>query len=304
MAAISTTLISLLSKDDVLVAMKDIYGGTASLLSRTLPHMGIDVQWLELAEDGSLRGDVKGANVMFLESPTNPVLRLLDVRSAVRMASEVGAITVMDNTFATPIDQRPIGMGVDVVVHSATKYLNGHSDLVGGAAVGRHELIERIAEGWRMLGGVTDPRAAYLLNHGMMTIDVRMRRHNANALDVARFLEGHPHVSRVHYLRLGSHPQHVLAEETMDGHGGVLSFMVEGGRVAAESLMRSLQMVTVTPSLGGVESLVSMPLSTSHHAPTREERGGIGTPDGMIRFSIGIEPVEGIIEDLRRALGD
>jgi cystathionine beta-lyase/cystathionine gamma-synthase len=243
-----------------------------------------------------------GANLVYLESPTNPLLKLVDIGTAVELAHSAGAKVMIDSTFATPINQNPIDLGVDVVVHSATKYLNGHSDLIAGVVVGGKEDMKRVYDKRIVYGGSLDPMGAFLLMRGTKTLDVRMERHNSNGLSVARFLERHENVKRVHYPGLPSHPQHELAERQMRGFGGMVSFEVAGGRHEAEKLLKSLQMIKRATSLGGVDSLVSMPLNSSHSLLTPEERSRLGIKDSLVRLSVGIEDEQDIIDDLNRGL--
>jgi methionine-gamma-lyase len=303
MAAISTTILSLLKKGDRLVSIEDLYGGTFNLMRSELPRFGVDVQMVSTTDTKSMeRGLEAGANLVYLESPTNPLLKLVDIKTVVELAHSAGAKVMIDSTFATPINQNPIEMGVDVVVHSATKYLNGHSDLIAGVVVGNKEDMRRVYEKRIVYGGSLDPMGAFLLMRGVKTLDVRMQRHNSNGLAVAKFLERHEKVERVHYPGLPSHAQHELAERQMRGFGGMVSFEVAGGRNGAEKLLRSLQVIKRATSLGGVDSLVSMPLNSSHSLLTPEERSRLGIRDSLVRLSVGIEDAPDIIDDLNRGL--
>jgi len=303
MAAISTTLLSYLSKGDHLVSVEDVYGGTFNLMTNTLPRMGIGVSFVSSTDPegiiGALRDDTK---VLYLESPTNPLLKIIDVPTVARAARENGTLVVIDNTFATPIHQRPLGWGVDMVVHSCTKYLNGHSDLIAGAVAGGGELMQSIQQKRIVLGGVLDPLACFLLLRGMRTLHVRMARHCENGRAIAEFLEDHPRVERVYYPGLRSHPQHELARKLLDDFGGMVGLDVKGGRKAAERTMRSFKLFAMATSLGGVESLVSMPLNSSHAALSSEDRRRMGINDQLLRLSVGLEDVEDLKEDLDQAL--
>jgi cystathionine beta-lyase/cystathionine gamma-synthase len=303
MAAISTTILSLVKKGDRLVTIEDLYGGTFNLMRSELPRFGVDVHMVSTTDTKAMERELEvGASLVYLESPTNPLLKLVDIKTMVELAHSVGAKVMIDSTFATPINQNPIDMGVDVVVHSATKYLNGHSDLIAGAVVGGTEDMKRVYDKRIVYGGSLDPMGAFLLMRGMKTLDVRMQRHNANGMAVAKFLEMHEKVERVHYPGLPSHPQHELAERQMRGFGGMVSFEVVGGRAGAENLLRSLRTIKRATSLGGVDSLVSMPLNSSHSLLTPEERSHLGIRDSLVRLSVGIEDAEDIIDDLNLGL--
>jgi methionine-gamma-lyase len=303
MAAISSTLLALLKKGERLVSIEDLYGGTFSLMRDELPRLGVEVRLVNTTDVDAMERELKkGAGAVYLESPTNPLLKLVDLRAVAEMAHSVGAKVIIDSTFATPINQTPIDLGVDIVVHSATKYLNGHSDLIAGAVTGSKEDMERIAKKRILFGGSLDPMGAFLLMRGMKTLDVRMERHNRNALQVAKFLAKHNNVERVHYPGLPSHPQHELAERQMRGFGGMVSFEVAGGRAAAEKLLRSVRLIKRATSLGGTDSLVSMPLNSSHSSLTPAERERLGIRDSLVRLSVGIEDVQDIIDDLDHSL--
>ena len=303
MAAISSTLLAMLRKGDRLISIEDLYGGTFSLMRDELPRLGVEVRMVKTTDVEAMERELKkGAGAVYLESPTNPLLKLVDLKTVTEMAHSVGAKVIIDSTFATPINQTPIDLGVDIVVHSATKYLNGHSDLIAGAVTGSKEDMERVAKKRILFGGSLDPMGAFLLMRGMKTLDVRMERHNHNALEVARFLENHNKVERVHYPGLPSHPQHELAERQMRGFGGMVSFEVAGGRAGAERLLRSVRLIKRATSLGGADSLVSMPLNSSHSSLTPAERERLGIRDSLVRLSVGIEDVQDIIDDLNRGL--
>ncbi len=304
MGAISATLLSFLQNGDRMVAMQDIYGGTYALLKNEMPRLGVEVEFVPGTSVQELCAALNGrTKVLYLESPTNPLLKLIDVRETCRMAREKGCKVIIDNTFATPILQRPLSMGVDLVLHSATKYLNGHSDVIAGFAVGTKEDMDRVHVRRKLYGAVLDPLPAYLLGRGMRTLELRVRRHESNARRVADFLESHPQVSRCIYPGLCSHPDHALAIRQMDGFGGMVTFEVKGGRKAAEKVIKHFEIIAMAASLGGVESLASMPVNTSHVSFNREERKKLGIGEGMIRLSVGIEDAEDIIGDLERSLG-
>jgi cystathionine beta-lyase/cystathionine gamma-synthase len=240
--------------------------------------------------------------LLYLESPTNPTLKLVDIREAVGLARKHHLLTLIDNTFATPVNQRPIEMGVDAVLHSGTKYLGGHSDLLAGAVVGKKSIVRKIWDTYKILGGVPDPFAGFLLLRGMKTLALRMEQHNANALAVAHYLERHPKAIRVSYPGLASHPQHELARRQMKGFGGVVCFEVAGGLKAAGRVFDRFRLIKRASTLGGVESLALIPVLTSQWGFSKKELDRIGVREGMVRLSIGIEDIEDILGDLEQAL--
>lgn len=304
MAAISTTLFAFLNKGDKIVSVEDVYGGTFNLMKNTLPRLGIDVKFVDSADTESIIGSLEegGVKLLYLESPTNPLLKIVDVPVVAKAARRAGALVVMDNTFATPVNQNPLTMGVDLVVHSCTKYLNGHSDVLAGAVVGSRDHMQKIWNQKIVLGGALDPLASFLLLRGMRTLTLRMAKHSENGMAVAEFLEDHPRVERVYYPGLKSHPQHDLARKLLRDFGGMVSFEVKGGRKEAEKVLASFELFAMATSLGGVESLVSMPLNSSHAALSPEDRKRLGIKDQLIRLSVGIEDAEDLIEDLDQAL--
>ena len=301
MAAITSTLLSLLKKGDHMVAMRDLYGRTYSFLRGDMPRYGVDVTFLGQGDLAAMEDHIReNTRAVFLESPTNPLLHVVDLEEVAKVARDHDVCSVIDNTFATPVNQRPLERGFDLVVHSGSKYLNGHTDVIAGLAVGRGNLVDRIREVRTTLGGSMDPHAAYLLLRGMKTLALRMARHNDNGLVVASYLESHPRVERVHYPGLKSHPQHRLASRQMDGFGGMVSFEVSG---SAEEVLDRMTIIKKASSLGGVESLASLPRQTSHMYLEREEREAFGIGDNLIRLSLGIEDAEDLIGDLAAALG-
>jgi cystathionine beta-lyase/cystathionine gamma-synthase len=303
MAAITTTLLAHLKAGDHAVFQREIYGGVHRFAKEILPGYGVSVDWFEADRldgiEGVLRDDTR---LLYLESPTNPTLKLVDIERVSRVARTRGIPTFIDSTFASPFNTRPHELGIDGVLHSATKYLGGHSDLLAGALAGSRTLVDRVKSCLRVLGGILDPHAAYLLLRGMKTLELRVRRHNENALEVARFLERHSRVRAVHYPMLESHPQHELARRQMKGGGGVLSFEVAGGLEEAKRFANALELVRVAPSLGSVESLLSIPCLTSHAMLSPEERRRAGIADGLVRLALGVESPEDLIQDLSRAL--
>lgn len=304
MAAISNTLLSALEPGDHIVAPASLYATTGALLDGLLPKLGIQVSYVDATDAENYAQAVTPATrVFYLESPANPTLKIVDIERVVAIARRHGVITVMDNTFATPYNQRPLSLGVDVVVHSATKYLGGHGDLTAGAIVGRKDLVEKAH--WqtnKVLGGVIAPMTAWLVMRGIRTLALRMERHNANALKVARFLAAHPKVQVVHYPGLESHPQHALARRQMRGFGGVLSFDV-GGVDEGRRLVDNVKLCALAVSLGDVSTLIQHSASMTHAIVPRERRLAVGITDGLLRLSVGIENAEDLIADLGQALG-
>ena len=304
MAAISTLFLTLGGAGRRVAAQRALYGGTADLLRSVLPGLGMEVAWFERDQLARLEpGDLKGCSLLFLESPINPTLRLVDLSAAAAAARRAGVPVAVDSTFATPILQRPLALGVDLVVHSATKYLGGHSDLLGGAIVGRDDLVERISQRRRSLGGTMDPFTAFLLHRGMRTLAVRMQAHCIGAEAVARFLAGHDRVEAVHYPGLPDHPDRDLARRQMTGFGGMVSFIARGGPEAAKQVHDRLELFARAGSLGGVESLVSIPARMSHRRLGEEERERVGVPSTLVRLSVGLESPADLVADLDRALG-
>jgi cystathionine gamma-lyase len=303
MATTATMLLGLLSQGEQVVSMEDIYGGTYNLMKNDLSRFGIDVQFVPSIRTEDIAARLsKKTRVLWLESPNNPLLKLVDIHALADAAHDVGALVAVDNTFASPVNQNPIALGADLVMHSCTKYLNGHADVVAGCVVGNEELIGRLWKKRITMGGNIDPMGAFLVERGIKSLSARMRVHNENGMRIASYLEGHPLVERVHYPGLESHPQHELAKRQMKGFGGMVSFTVKGGRRSAEETLKGLKLICMATSLGGVESLASMPLNSSHTAFSPEERRRLGIEDGLIRLSVGIEDAEDIEEDLDQAL--
>jgi len=303
MNAITTSMLSLLKSGDHVVAQRDIYGGATKFFSQWLPKFGIETTFVDTVEyDQHARAIQPNTKLLYLESPTNPTLRVVDLRKVTALAKQHNLITFIDSTFGTPINQRPADFGVDLIMHSGTKYFAGHSDLICGVVAGRQELIQKIHETRTTLGGTMDPHAAWLLLRGIKTLAVRVQRQNDNALRVARFLAQHAKVRRVHYPFLEGHPQRALAMELMRGGGGVLSFEVDGTGEDARRLSEALQLFTLAPSLGGVDSLVTIPVLTSHGMISAEHRQKMGVTEQLIRLSVGIENADDLIADLEQAL--
>lgn len=304
MAAISNTLFTLLSPGDRVVSVKDSYGGTNKVFIEFLPRFDVDVQLCETTNHEQIESEVaKGCDVLYLETPTNPTLKVVDLRRLAKAAHEVGATVVVDNTFATPINQRPLELGADIVLHSATKFLGGHSDAMGGVAAGPKELIDQLYHFREINGATLHPMAAYLLLRGMKTLELRVNRQNENAQKVAEYLHGHEAVEDVFYPGLETHENHDIAREQMDGFGGVLSFSLKGGFDAVKTTLHALEYVHLAASLGSVATLAGPPAMTSHVELSAEERAAAGIPESLIRYSVGIENADDLIADLEQALG-
>lgn len=304
MAAISTALVTLLKKGDHIVAGDALYGCTHSFISEILPQYGIEVTMVDTSNLENIENAMKpNTKVIYVETPANPTMKLVDLEGASDIAHKHGAIIIVDNTFMSPYLQRPIEHGVDVVVHSATKYIGGHGDVLAGLIIGLKELIDTMRIPYlKDFGGILSPFDAWLLLRGLKTLGVRMDRHCANAQKVAEYLEKHPLIDKVYYPGLPSHPQYELAKKQMDGFGGMMSFELKGGLEAGKVLMNSVKMITLAVSLGCVDSLIQHPASMTHSPVPREERLKAGITDGQVRLSVGIEDVEDIIADLDQAL--
>ena len=303
MAAIATLFLSQLRHGDHVVATRELYGGTFELLERMLPRWGIAATFVPPADLEAMKAAVGPmTRLLYTESPTNPKLSVVDLRGVAEIARRHRIPCAIDNTFASPLNQRPIGLGFDFVVHSATKYLGGHCDLVGGVVVGPRDRMKDVWQHRKLLGGILDPHSAYLLERGMKTLALRIARHNENGLAIARHLAEHPRVRRVYYPGLPDHPGHAIAAKQMSGFGGVLAFEVEGDRAATIRVVEALELAYLAPSLGGVESLVSQPSMTSHYFLAPEEREAQGISDSLVRVALGIEDAADLIRDLDRAL--
>jgi methionine-gamma-lyase len=302
MAAISSALFSAVKCGDEVISTAQLYGGTYRLLRDVFPNMGITVRQVGTDLAGIEELVTPRAKALYIESPTNPTLRLVDVHKAVAFAKKHKLVSIIDNTFATPVLQNPIALGYDMVVHSATKALAGHSDIIAGVAVGNAHWMDLVRHMIIYLGGSMDPGAAYLLIRGVKTLGVRVERQCKNALAVAAFLEKHPKVARVHYPGLKSHADHRLAKKQMRGFGSMLAFDLKGGLPAARRFCDRVRLFLLAASLGGVESLVILPIYTSHYNMTAEELGRAGVSPGTVRVSMGLEDTADLIEDLKQAL--
>ncbi len=302
MAAISSALLAALRSGDEVLASSEIYGGSYRLMRDVFPRLGISVRHVgaDLAGIENLAGPA--TKVLYVETPTNPALRLVDLEKAAAFARKRGLVAIVDNTFASPVLQKPIELGFDMVVHSATKYLGGHSDIIAGAAAGSRKWMDLVRSNVIYLGGSMDPGAAFLLIRGMKTLGVRMARQCETALTIAKFLAKYPKVARVHYPGLPSHPDHALAQRQMRGFGAMMSFDMKGGLPAARRLCDRVRIFLMAASLGGVESLVILPIYTSHYNMSIAELKSAGVEPGTVRMSVGLEDPADLIEDLRQAL--
>jgi cystathionine beta-lyase/cystathionine gamma-synthase len=303
MGAVTTTIMALLKRGDHIVAQRDIYGGVIKFLTEWLPKMGVETTFVDTTDyDQHARAIRPNTKLLYLESPTNPTLRVVDFKKVAAVARQHKLLSMIDATFGTPINQHPAEFGIDLIMHSGTKYLAGHSDLICGAVAGSHELMKRIWETRTTLGNCMDPHASWVLLRGMKTLAVRVARQNENALRVAEFLAEHGKVRSVHYPFLKSHPQYAVARQQMGGGGGMVTFEVEGTGEDARRVSEAMRLFTLATSLGGVESLVSIPVLTSHAMIPAETRAQMGVTEQMVRLSVGIENADDLIADLEHAL--
>jgi cystathionine gamma-synthase len=303
MAAVSNTLFAFLEPGNRVISVKDTYGGTNKVFLEFLPRAGVEVRLCDTTDPDAVAEEVlKGCDLLYLETPTNPTLKLVDIGRLSEVGHEAGAVVVVDGTFATPINQSPLALGADLVLHSASKYLGGHSDALGGVLCGPGELVRRVYHYREINGAALDPFAAYLLIRGLKTLELRVTRHNENAMKVARYLEGHPAVEQVFYPGLESHPQHELAKRQMRGFGGMLSFSLVGGYEAVKAFLPRLQFAHRAANLGAVETTVGPPATTSHVESSAKEREAMGIPESLVRYSTGIEHPDDLISDLDGAL--
>ena len=303
MAAISSTLFTLLSPGCRVVSVKDTYGGTNLIFIEFLPRFGVEVALIDTTDHDAIEAEIaKGCDVLYLETPTNPTLKVVDLERLTKAGHAVGATVVVDNTFATPINQNPLALGADLVLHSATKFLGGHADALGGVVCGRRDLIERISHFREINGASLHPMAAYLLLRGMKTLHLRIRQQNESAVRIAQFLDEHEAVREVFYPGLASDAGHAIAAKQMRGFGGMLSFELHGGFEAVREVLPRLHYAHAAANLGAVETVVGPPSTTSHVECTPEERAAMGIPESLIRYSTGIEDTDDLIADLRQAL--
>ena len=303
MAAISTALLTVLGAGDHVLVQDCLYGGTYYLVTEDFASFGIEYDFVDGADPASWQSKVRpNTRAIYLETISNPVLQVPDISRAVAFARDHGLISMIDNTFASPVNFRPAEVGMDLSLHSATKFLNGHSDIVAGACIGRAELVVKVTHRLNHLGGSLDPHAAFLLHRGIKTLALRVERQNRTAFAMARALETHPKVAHVHYPGLESHPGHSIAAELFDGFGGMLSFELEGGAESAERFMQSVELPIDTVSLGGVETLITRPAITTHSAMPATDLERLGISEGLMRLSIGIESEAELLADVGRAL--
>jgi len=303
MAVISTTLLTILSSGDHFLAQECLYGGTHDFITRDLVALGISFDFIDCDDPDSWKAQLRpNTKAIYVETMTNPLLQVADLKAVVEFARAHSLLSLIDNTFASPVNFRPPEWGFDLSLHSCTKYLNGHSDIVAGAVIGRADLIEKITHKLNHLGGSLDPHACFLLHRGLKTLAVRVKYQNESALKIAQFLEKHPAVQNVNYPGLENHPRHQRARDLFDGFSGMLSFELKGGVQAAERFMQNTTLPIIAPSLGGVEMLITRPATTSHSGMSPEDRQALGISDSLIRVSVGIEATEDIIEDFDQAL--
>ncbi len=303
MSAITTALLTCLKQGDHFLAQECLYGGTFDFVAKDLPDLGITFDFIDGNDPDSWESKLKPTTkAIYVETIANPLLQVPELKAAPEFAKAHGLVSMIDNTFASPVNFRPAEWGYDLSFHSCTKFLNGHSDIVAGAAIGRADLIEEFTHKLNHLGGTLDPHACFLLHRGVKTLALRMRQHNDSALAIAKFLESHDGVSKVIYPGLESHPANQIAQEMLDGYGGMLSFEVKGGVEAAERFFSRVQLPVVAPSLGGIETLLTRPATTSHSGLSPDEREAMGITEGLIRVSTGIENTDDLIADFKQAL--
>lgn len=304
MAAISTALLTVLKNGDHLLMQDCTYGGTHSFVTHDFPRYGIAYDIIDGTDPESWKAKLRAnTRAIYVEAIANPVLSVSDLAAAVEFAKNHGLVSMIDNTFASPVNFRPSEWGFDVSLHSCTKYLNGHNDIVAGAVIGSASMVERVRQNLNHLGGSLDPHACYLLHRGMKTLALRVRHQQVSALAIARFLDEHPAVNYVNYPGLIGNAHHERAAEFFDGFGGMVSFELKGGAEAANRLLDRVELPVVAPSLGGVDSLMTIPALTSHRLLTPEERQRAGIGDGLVRMSVGIEATDDLVDDLQQALG-
>lgn len=304
MAAISNVFFALLAPGKRVVSIRDTYGGTSRILMEFLPRWNVDVELCDTTDHEAIEAAItRGCDLLYLESPTNPTLKVLDLRRLIAAGQAAGAVVVVDNTFATPINQQPLALGADLVLHSATKFLNGHSDAMGGVVCGRADLVRTIFQFREINGASLAPPVAHLLIRGIKTLELRVLRQNENALGLARYLQGHPQVEQVFYPGLEDDPGHAIAAQQMSGFGGLVSFSLPGGMDSVRRVVEKLRLAHRAASLGSVGTLIGPPAVTSHVELSAAERAELGIPETLIRCSVGIENLEDVIADFEQALG-
>ena len=303
MAAISNTLHALLAPGKRVISVKDTYGGTSKVFTDFLPAYDVAVELCDTTDFDVIEAEVgKGCDLLYLESPTNPTLKVIDLERLAKAGHDQGAVVVVDNTVATPINQSPLALGADLVVHSATKFLGGHADALGGVVVGSSELIEKVFHYREINGATLHPMAAYLLLRGMKTLELRVQRQGESAQKIAEYLEEHPKVKSVHYPGLSSHPQHAIAKRQMRGFGGMLSFSLGDDLDTIRKFLPRIRLAHAAANLGAVETILAPPATSSHVEVPANERAALGVPEGLIRYSVGIENVSDLLADLEAAL--
>jgi len=302
MAAIATTIFTLVSSGDHVVSTRDLYGGTLAFFKEVLPKFGVEASLVEATDFDEMKSAIQeNTKVIYAETPTNPTLKLVDVSKVAKLGKKKGITVVVDSTFASPYNLKPIQFGVDVVIHSATKYLGGHNDVTAGMVGGSENFVQKLKEMRKHFGGTLDPLAAWLLLRGLKTLGLRMERHNSNGVRVAKYLEKHPKVKRVYYPGLPSHPQYSIAKRQMKGFGGVVSFEIDGDFEKTMKFVDNLKLCYLAASLGGAETLATQPVTCSHYFVSAEDRKKAGITDQLVRLALGIEDPEDIIADLEQA---
>ena len=304
MGIISSVLFALLAPGKRVVSVKDTYGGTTKIFTEFLPRYNVEVALCDTTDHEAIEAEIAaGCDLLYLETPTNPTIKLMDLKRLSQAGKKAGAVVVVDNTFATPINQQPLALGADLVLHSATKFLGGHADALAGVVCGSRELIDTIYHYREINGATLDPMSAYLILRGMKTLALRIERQNSNAMEIARHLSAHPRIRKVFYPGLESHEGHEIAKKQMKGYGAMLSFMLEEESLeAVGKVISGLRYAHAAANLGAVETIVGPPATTSHVECSREERQAMGIPESLIRYSTGIEDIEDLKADLDRAL--
>ncbi|MEM0096075.1 MAG: aminotransferase class I/II-fold pyridoxal phosphate-dependent enzyme [Candidatus Bathyarchaeia archaeon] len=303
MAAITTTILTLVSSGDHIVASMDLYGGTLTFFQEVLPKFGVEVSLVDASNHIKVENAIKrNTRIIYVETPTNPTLKIVDLHRLTVAAKKKGITTIVDSTLASPYNLQPLKFGIDVVVHSATKYLGGHNDVTAGIVCGSREFIQKLKKTRKIFGGTLDPVAAWLLLRGLKTLALRMEKHNQNGMQVAQFLANHPKIAKVYYPGLPSHPQHELAKKQMRGYGGVVSFEIKGDFEKTVRFVENLKLCLLAASLGGTETLATQPATSSHYFITPEQRQKLGITDQLVRLALGIEDAEDIVADLKQAL--
>jgi cystathionine gamma-synthase len=303
MAAITTSILAFLDKNSRVITVRETYGGSFAFINRFLPNLGIETIDLGCDEIDRFYKEIeRKATILYLETPTNPLLRVIDVKPLAEAAHKVGAIVILDSTFASPINQRPIELGVDITIHSATKYLGGHHDITAGFACCNKSNFQKIWEYRRVMGGILDPMTAFLVSRGMKTLELRVKRQNENAMKVAQFLADHEKISVVYYPGLPTNPDYAIARKQMTGFGGMLSFEIKSDFDGTKRFMDSFKVIKLATSLGGVSTLATQPITNTHAGLSSEERKKSGISDSLVRISVGIEDPEVIIADIEQAL--